>query len=70
MISTRPLVPSFEATHPGVTVDVQLVSGAAVTTRLQAAFWADLQVPDLVETEISSAGSFFRGSMKNIGFEI
>lgn|GEM_PF-101322 len=62
-------VPSFEAAHPGVTVDVQLVSGAAVTTRLQAAFWADLQVPDLVETEISSAGSFFRGSMKNIGFE-
>jgi arabinosaccharide transport system substrate-binding protein len=60
--------PSFEAAHPGVTVDLQLVAGSAVTTRLQAAFWADLDVPDLVETEISSAGSFFRGPLKDVGF--
>jgi len=58
----------FEAAHPGVTVDLQLVAQAAVTTRLQAAFWADLDVPDLVEVEISSAGSFFRGPMKDVGF--
>src|SRR5919202_1010016 len=61
-------IPSFEAAHPGVTVDLQLVSGDAVTTRLQAAFWADLDVPDLVECEISRAGSFFRGPLKDIGF--
>lgn len=61
-------VPSFEAAHPGVKVGVQLVSGTAVTSRLQAAFWADLDVPDLVEVEISSAGSFFRGPMNDIGF--
>src|SRR5947207_2796421 len=44
---------SFEAAHPGVKVEVQLVSGDAVTTRLQQAFWANLDVPDVVEVEIS-----------------
>lgn len=60
--------PEFERKNPGVKVDVQLVSGQAVTSRLQAAFWADLDVPDLVEVEISSAGSFFRGPLKDVGF--
>src|SRR5207249_17455 len=61
-------VPSFEVAQPGVKVDLQLVAAAAVTTRLQAAFWADLDVPDLVEVEISRAGSFFRGPLKDVGF--
>jgi arabinosaccharide transport system substrate-binding protein len=61
-------IPSFERDHPGVKVDMQLVAGAAVTSRLQAAFWADLDVPDVVETEISTAGSFFRGPLKDVGF--
>lgn len=61
-------IPSFEAAHPGVTVDVQLVHNTAVTSRLRSAFWADLDVPDLVEVEISSAGSFFRGRLENVGF--
>ena len=61
-------VPSFEAKHPGVKVDVQLVAGVAVTSRLRAAFWADLDVPDLVEVEISSAGTFFRGRLDDLGF--
>jgi len=59
---------SFEAAHPGVTVNVQLVSGEAEPTRLQAAFWANLDVPDVVEVEISAAGSFFRGPLQHIGF--
>ena len=61
-------IPAFEKAHPGVKVDIQLVSGEAVARRLRAAFWADLDVPDLVETEISTAGTFFRGSLENIGF--
>ena len=58
----------FEKAHPGKTVDVQLVAGVAVTSRLRAAFWADLDVPDLVEVEISSAGTFFRGRIDDLGF--
>jgi arabinosaccharide transport system substrate-binding protein len=61
--------PSFEAAHPGQTVDFQFVHGQAVTTRLRAAFWANLDVPDMVEVEISAAGSFFRGPSDDIGFE-
>lgn len=64
----REAIPSFEAAHPGVKVDLQLVSGTAVTSRLRAAFWSDLDVPDLVEVEISSAGSFFRGPLQHVGF--
>ena len=59
---------SFETLHPGIKVDVQLVSADAVTTRLQAAFWANLDVPDVVEVEISNAASFFRGPLSHIGF--
>ncbi|MES2465105.1 MAG: extracellular solute-binding protein [Armatimonadota bacterium] len=61
-------VPAFEKAHPGVTVDLQLVANNGLAQRLQAAFQADLDVPDICEIEISSAGSFFRGPVKNIGF--
>ncbi|MDF2440328.1 MAG: arabinooligosaccharide transport system substrate-binding protein [Abditibacteriota bacterium] len=61
-------VPSFEKANPGVKVDLQLVSGPAVTSRLQAAFWSDLDVPDLVEVPIDFAGTFFRGRLENVGF--
>ncbi len=61
-------LPAFEDAHPGVKVDLQLVSGQATGSRLLATFWSDLDAPDLVETEISTAGSFFRGPLKDIGF--
>jgi arabinosaccharide transport system substrate-binding protein len=61
-------LPKFLEAHPGVTVDLQLVNGQGLNQRLRAAFQADLDVPDLVEIEISSAGSFFRGPKKDIGF--
>jgi arabinosaccharide transport system substrate-binding protein len=51
-----------------VSVDIQIVAGEAVTSRLQAAFWSNLDVPDLAEVEISWAGSFFRGRLESIGF--
>ncbi len=62
------VISAFEAAHPGVTIDLQLVHPDAVTHRLRAAFWADLDVPDLAEVEISSAGTFFRGPSEEIGF--
>ena len=60
--------PSFLKENPGVSVDLQLVSGTALKQRLQAAFQADLDVPDVCEIEITSAGSFFRGPLDGIGF--
>jgi arabinosaccharide transport system substrate-binding protein len=61
-------LPAFLKEHPGVRVDIQLVNNNGLAQRLQAAFQADLDVPDMVEIEISSAGSFFRGPLENVGF--
>ena len=59
--------PAFEA-RCGVDLDLQSVSGDAVTSRLRAAYWAGLDLPDVVEVEISSAGSFFRGPAEGLLF--
>jgi arabinosaccharide transport system substrate-binding protein len=64
----RKAIPAFEAAHPGVHVDLQLVSNDGLAARLQNAFLADLDVPDMVEIEISSSGTFFRGPLKDVGF--
>src|SRR5262249_28508171 len=61
-------IPSFAAAHPGVKIDPQLANGPGTASGLQAALWADLDVPDLVEVEISSAGGFFRGPLRDVGF--
>ena len=61
-------LPAFEKAHPGVTVDLELVSNTALASRLQAALLANLDVPDLCEVEISQAGGLFRGPQKDIGF--
>jgi arabinosaccharide transport system substrate-binding protein len=61
-------LPAFEKENPGVTVNLELVANQGLPQRLQAAFLADLDVPDMVEVEISSAGTFFRGPVEHIGF--
>ena len=61
-------LPAFEKSHPGVTVDLELVSNTALASRLQAALLANVDVPDLCEAEIGQAGSLFRGPQKDIGF--
>lgn len=67
-LAYQPAIKDFEATHPGVTVNLELVSNNALASRLQSAFQADLDVPDICEIEISSAGTFFRGPLNHIGF--
>ncbi len=52
----------------GKTVRIDLVHNTAVQSRLRSAFWADLDVPDLVEIEITWAGGFFRGPIEKVGF--
>ena len=59
--------PSFERKY-ATRLDLQSVHGDAVTRRLRAAYWANLDLPDVVEVEISRAGSFFRGPEGGILF--
>lgn len=61
-------IPAYERAHPGVTIGPQLVSNRALAARLQAALLAGVDVPDLVEVEISQAGSLFRGPLQDVGF--
>ncbi len=60
---------SFEEKHKAAKVKIELFHLEAATSRLRSAFWADLDVPDLIEMEISRAGSFFRGPIDQVGFE-
>ncbi|MBN1903380.1 extracellular solute-binding protein [Candidatus Sumerlaeota bacterium] len=63
----KKLLPSFEESHPGTKLDLQIVHISAVTSRLRSALWAGIDVPDMVEVEISVAGSFFCGPIEDIG---
>lgn len=60
--------PTFEKSHPGVKIEAQKVTWNAVTQRLQAAMWSGVDLPDVVEIPIDSAGSYFRGPVEDIGF--
>lgn len=60
-------IQQFIDTH-GVTAEVQLVHQSAINQRLSSAFWANANVPDLVEVEITDVGQFFRGPVDQIGF--
>ncbi len=66
--SYRKVLPGFLAAHPGVTVDVQLISYQALHQGLRAGFIAGKGVPDMVEIEIGQAGTFFAGPLEDIGF--
>jgi arabinosaccharide transport system substrate-binding protein len=65
-------IPEFEKAHQRngrpVEVDLQLVHNQAVGVRLRSAFWADSNVPDMVEVMTGWAGSFFIGPVENVGF--
>ncbi|TVR45872.1 MAG: extracellular solute-binding protein [Planctomycetota bacterium] len=61
-------LPAFQARHPEIRVASLLVHDSAINQRLSSAFWAGVNVPDLVEVEISHVGPFFRGPVDQIGF--
>ena len=61
------MLPEFERQHPGVKVDLELVSLNALAARMQSAMLANLDVPDLFEIEVGQAGALFRGPTKDIG---
>jgi len=60
--------PGFERAHPGVIIDPKQFDMLTVTNRLRSAMWSLSDVPELVDIEISTAGTFFRGPSEQIGF--
>src|SRR6476469_9746407 len=59
---------AYELLHPGVKLEVRQFERQAMNSSLRSAFWADLDVPELVDVEITSAGTFFTGPVDEIGF--
>ena len=66
--SFKDVIPAFEAEHTGVDVELQLVHFRVLDRRLRAAFWAGLDVPELVEINFNRVGGFFRGPIETVGF--
>jgi arabinosaccharide transport system substrate-binding protein len=54
--------------HPGASFEVKNFEYRAMATRLRSAFWADLDVPELVEMNSSRAAVFFAGPVEDVGF--
>jgi arabinosaccharide transport system substrate-binding protein len=57
----------FESKH-NVRVQVQVVDVRSLPHRLNSALLADAEIPDLVETEVTSLGYFTKGPRENWGF--
>lgn len=62
----RAMLPEFERRH-GVKVDIQLMDSRTLRNRLQAAFLAGSEVPDLVEIN-ENIGNYVRGPLSDVGF--
>ncbi len=62
----RAMLPEFERRH-GVRVDIQLMDHRTLRSRLQAAFLAGSEVPDLVEVH-ENIGNYTRGPLRDVGF--
>ena len=54
--------------HPRTPVQVNLLTGAAIQTRMLSAFYSDTPVADLIEVERSMIGQVFAGPVKDVGF--
>jgi arabinosaccharide transport system substrate-binding protein len=59
---------AYERDHPGVTIEIHRFEYNAMSTRLRSAFWSDLDVPELVETNATVAAGFFAGPVDEVGF--
>lgn len=67
-IAYKEIAEEYTKDTPDFTIEIQNINYFALQNRLRSAFWADLDVPDIVELEISHAGGFFRGKKEDIGF--
>jgi len=54
--------------HPATPVQVKLITGAALQTRMLSGFYSDTPVADLIEVERSMIGQVFAGPVADVGF--
>jgi arabinosaccharide transport system substrate-binding protein len=64
----RHLSEGWNRDHPASPVQVNLLTGAAITTRMLSGFYSDTPVADLIEVERSMIGQVFAGPLADVGF--
>ncbi|MDB6168574.1 MAG: hypothetical protein JWM88_1438 [Verrucomicrobia bacterium] len=62
------VVPSWNQRHPDHPLNVSLLLGPALQTRMMSGFYAGTPVADLLEIERMQAGPVFAGPLADIGF--
>lgn len=65
---TRYIADDWNRQHPDNPVQVTLLTGQAINTRMLTAFYADTPVADLIEVERSLIGKVFAGPVEDVGF--
>lgn len=66
--TTRLIAAEWNKNHSELPVQVTLITGAALTSRMMTGFYSDTPVGDMIEVERSLIGQVFAGPMKDIGF--
>ncbi|MCF7687145.1 MAG: extracellular solute-binding protein [Cephaloticoccus sp.] len=65
---SRVIAEEWNEKHPTTPVQVTLLTGAALGSRMLTAFYSDTPVGDLIEVERSLIGQVFAGPIDDIGF--
>ena len=67
-IIARAIAEDWNRTHPRTPVQVNLITGAAIQTRMMSGFFSDTPVADLIEVERGMISPVFAGPIKDVGF--
>ena len=62
------LAEDWNRAHPQTPVQINLLTGATIQTRMLSGFYSDTPVADLIEVERSMIGQVFAGPVADIGF--
>src|ERR1035437_3260928 len=64
----RHIAEDWNRAHPQATVQVNLLTGFAIQTRMLSGFYSDTPVADMIEVERTMIGQVFAGPVADVGF--
>lgn len=64
----KSLKPSWDAEHPNQPLNLTILAGAGLQTRMMSGFYSGTPLADLLEIERSLAGLVFAGPLEDVGF--
>ncbi|MDB6093752.1 MAG: hypothetical protein JWM32_1314 [Verrucomicrobia bacterium] len=64
----RALAPEWDRLHPDLPLQVSLIAGPALQSRMLSGFYSGTPIADLVEVERGQIGQVFAGPIEDVGF--